>query len=121
MACTITISGRAFPCKTGIGGIKHIYVAAWSDDMWEAIGATTAGVVDDAASAVTLYKFEVAKNSGSMEQTINSSIENGNVYFTQVVTAVMPLLDAASNAAMYELIKGRTAVVVEDEYKASDK
>lgn len=111
MACSLTISGRAFPCKTGIGGIKRAWIANWDNVTWDAIAS---GAVAGVTGATTFYGFELTKNSGSFQQTVNSSIENGTVFFEQVLTMVMPLLDAASNSELYDLMKGRTAVIVQD-------
>lgn len=111
MACSITINGRAFPCKTGIGGIKQVWIAEWTDGMWDAVSS---GSIPDASSAVTFYGFELTKNSGSLQQTINSSMENGTIFFSQVVTAVLPILTAADNAELYDLMKSRVSIIVED-------
>ena len=111
MACSITINGRAFPCKTGIGGIKRVWAAAYADDLWEAIAA---GAVADAAASLTMRSFELTKNSGSLEQTVTSSVENGTIFYSQVVTMVMPVLTPAANAEISDLLSARVALVVED-------
>lgn len=112
MACSLTITGRAFPCKTGIGGIKKVWVAAFGVD-WDAIsGGSVAGLAG--TSTATLFSFELTKNSGSLQQTVNSSIENGTVFFEQTLTMVMPIIDASSNDELYELMKGRLSVLVQD-------
>lgn len=41
-------------------------------------------------------------------------MENGTIFFSQVVTAIMPILDANSNSELYDLMKSRLAIVVED-------
>ena len=111
MACSITINGRAFPCKTGIGGIKKVWAAAWTDGMWDAI---VDGGVADSTDALTMRSFELTKNSGSLQQTITSSVENGTVFYSQVVTMVMPLITANSNHEIRELLSARVALLVED-------
>lgn len=111
MPSCVTINGRAFPCKTGIGGIKQVWIAEWQEGLW---GALSAGEIADAAVSVTFRSFELNKNSGSLAQTINASMENGTVYFSQVVTMVMPIIDANSNSELAGLAQGRLAIVVED-------
>ena len=111
MPCTITITGRAFPCKTGIGGIKKVWAAQWVDGLWDPIAA---GTVPGATVATTFLPFELTKNSGSLQQTVTSSVENGTVFYSQVVTMVMPLINAASNAELAELMSARVALIVED-------
>jgi len=111
MACSLTITGRAFPCKTGVGGIKRVWVSAYADQDWTAIAN---GAVTGVTTGQTLFGFELTKNSGSLQQTVNSSIENGTVFFEQTLTMVMPLIDASSNDELYELMKGRLSVLVQD-------
>jgi hypothetical protein len=111
MPCTLTIAARSFPCKTGIGGIKHIYVANYNSVTWDAI---VSGAVAGVTGATSFYRISPTKNSGSLVQTITSSIENGTIFFSQLVTLNLPLLSAADNANLYELMKGRCAVIVHD-------
>ena len=111
MACTLTIAARAYPCKTGIGGIKHIYVANYNLVTWDAI---VAGAVAGLTGATSFYRITPAKNSGSLVQTITSSVENGTIFFSQLATLNLPVLSAADNANLYELMKGRVSVIVHD-------
>ncbi len=111
MACSITISGRAFPCKDAIGGVKRIYVKEFDSDDW---GAVTAGAIDDAASAVTLYSFEVTKNSSYFTETVTASVENGTVFYAQEISVTLPKQVAADTAELYDLAKGRLCILVQD-------
>jgi hypothetical protein len=111
MPCGITIAGRLFPCKTAIGGVKQVWICEWSDNFWE---APVAGNVADSASAKTLKNFEIAKNSGSFTQTVTSSIENGTIFYSQVLEITLPVLSATASVAVHDLLKTRLAVVVQD-------
>lgn len=111
MACSITINGRAFPCKTGIGGIKRVWAAQWTDGMWDAI---LDGAVADSTDSLTMRSFELTKNSGSLQQTVTASMENGTVFYSQVVTMVMPLLTANGNDEISDLLSARVSLIVED-------
>jgi len=95
MACNITVSGRSFPCKDKIGTVSN-------------------GAISDAASAITVYGFELTKNTGSFQQTVTSSVENGTVFFSQVVELTMPNLVADDNEELYDLLKSRLCVIVQD-------
>ena len=110
MACSITISGRSFPCKDKIGGIKRVWIKAFDADDW---GSITAGVIA-AASAITVYGFELTKNSGSFQQTVTASVENGTVFYSQVLELSMPNLVAADNVEIADLLKNRLCVIVQD-------
>lgn len=111
MACSITLTGRAFPCKDAIGGIKRIYVKAFNAADF---GAVTAGAIADAAAAITVYGFEVTKNSSYFTETVTASVENGTVFYAQEVSVTFPKLTAADQSELYELAKSRLCVIVHD-------
>ncbi len=111
MACSITINGRAFPCKDKIGGIKKVWIAQLGDVSWNAVSS---GEIDDASAAVTFRSFELTKNSGSFQQTVTASVENGTVFFSQVLELTLPNLSAGDNAELYDLMKSRLSVIVQD-------
>tara|TARA_R100000353_G_scaffold157194_1_gene116235 strand:+ start:3356 stop:3871 length:516 start_codon:yes stop_codon:yes gene_type:complete len=110
MACTLTINGRAFPCKDKIGGIKRVWIKQFDADDW---GSITAGVIA-AASAIEVFGFELTKNSGSFQQTVTASVENGTVFYSQVLELSMPNLVAADNVEIADLLKNRLCVIVQD-------
>lgn len=111
MACTLTINGRAFPCKDKIGGIKRVWIKQFDAADW---GTVANGAISDAAAAITVFGFELTKNSGSFQQTITSSIENGTVFYSQVVELTMPNIVAADNEEIADLLKNRLCVIVQD-------
>ena len=110
MACSLTINGRAFPCKDKIGGIKRVWIKAFESTDW---GTITTGVVA-AGAAIEVFGFELTKNSGSFQQAVNASMENGTVFYSQVVEMTMPNLDAAGNIDVADLLKGRLTIIVQD-------
>ncbi len=111
MACTATIAGRALPCKDALGGIKKVWVAPFSVDMWDVVAS---GAIADAAAALTLKDFDMLKNTGSFTQSVNASIENGTIFYTQVVSCVFSKIVAADIGDFEAMIKGRLAIVVQD-------
>jgi hypothetical protein len=111
MACSITINGRAFPCKDKIGGIKRVWIKSFDAADW---GSVSSGAISDAASAITVYGFELTKNSGSFQQTVTASVENGTVFFSQVVELTLPNLSGGDSAEIYDLLKSRLCVIVQD-------
>ena len=114
MACTLTINGRAFPCKDKIGGIKRVWIKQFDAADW---GATTAGVIasaGDGGSPWVVFGFELTKNSGSFQQAVNASMENGTIFYSQVLEMTMPNLDAAGNIDVADLLKGRLTIIVQD-------
>ena len=110
MACTLTINGRAFPCKDKIGGIKRVWIKEFDATDW---GTITAGVVA-AGTGITVFGFELTKNSGSFQQAVNASMENGVVFYSQVLEMTMPNLLATDNVEVADLLKGRLTIIVQD-------
>jgi len=116
MACDIN-NGRAYPCKDAIGGIKEVL---WVKHSSIDYGDITAGAVSDVDTAPTsggtivLYRWELSKNSGSFQQNVQSSIENGTVYYEQVLTIQTPKLSAIDNAELAEVLKNRLSIIVRD-------
>jgi len=112
MACTLTINGRAFPCKDKIGGIKRVWIKQFDAADW---GSITNGQIAAASSAaITVFGFELTKNSGSFQQTVTASVENGTVFYSQVLELSMPNIVAADNVEIADLLKNRLCVIVQD-------
>lgn len=110
MACSITINGRAFPCKDKIGGIKRVWIKQFASDDW----AQTDGEVVANVSGITLYGFEITKNNGSLQQTVNASVENGTVFYSQVLEMSLPNLTEGDNQEIKDLLSSRLTVLVQD-------
>ena len=86
-------------------------MAAFTDAMWSAI---VAGEIPDSAAALTLKDYVSPKNSSSLTQTVNASVENGTVFYTQVLSLVLNKPVAADITEVQNLAKGRLAIVVQD-------
>lgn len=111
MSCTLTVNGRTLQCKDAIGGIRRVWFKKFDAADW---GTPSDGALAGAAVAITVYPFELTKNSGSFVQTVQSSIENGTVYFEQVVTIQYPKIRAIDNKELADLLKNRVCIIVED-------
>jgi hypothetical protein len=86
-------------------------MAAFADGLWDAV---VAGEIPDSAAALTLKDYVSPKNSSSLTQTVNASVENGTVFYTQVLSLVLNKPVAADITEVQNLAKGRLAIVVQD-------
>ena len=111
MACSLTLAGRGVGCKDALGGIKRIYVSEWTDGFWD---DEVSGEVADATAAETFYTYDMTRGSGSLNQTITSDLAAGTVYFDQVCSVTFNKVAAADIAEISNLVKGRMAVLVQD-------
>lgn len=113
MACTLTLAGRGVGCKDALGGIKRIYVGEWEDGIWEDIASgSVAGL--SGTNTLTVYTYDMTRGSGSLNQTITSDLAAGTVFFDQVCSVTFNKAAAADITEISNLVKGRMAVLVED-------
>jgi hypothetical protein len=95
MACSLTLTGRSLPCRDALGGVKKVWIVttaggtantSFTDDLW----TYDAAVGDVVGKAGTVAKDYVSpKNTSSFTQTVNASVENGTVFYTQVLSLVL--------------------------------
>lgn len=111
MPCSLTLTGRAFPCNKGLGGIRRIWVKAFDPADFP---QPSAGVIANSSQDVTFYGYDLAKNSGNLTQTINSSPENGTLFYDQALEAVLVSLVGADTAEFHAMLKTRLSILVED-------
>ena len=115
MACSVTVSGRALPCKDSLGGIKQIWIAPYAvSGTVSTYGAVSTGSITDMTAAVVFKNYDMHKNTGSFTQTVNASVENGTIFYTQVVSCVFSREIAADIGDFQDLTKGRVYIIVQD-------
>ena len=92
MACLTLNNGRALPCKKTVGGLKAVYFA----DFGTLGTATITGSEITAFSGTPdFFKFDI-NGTSSLETTINSSKENGSLFYTQTLNLSLLVLDKAT-------------------------
>jgi hypothetical protein len=91
MACDITSGRSSLGCRDNIGGIKAIYILSGS------VSGVTAsnGSISDIAGSGVFYQFSLQKNTGDFTETVNASLENGTVFYTQTINAPFHKLQAS--------------------------
>ena len=115
MACSVTVSGRALPCKDSLGGIKQIWIAPFAlSGVPQTFDAVASGSIADSTAAMVFKNYDMHKNTGSFTQTVNASVENGTIFYTQVVSCVFSREVAADIGDFQDLTKGRVFIVVQD-------
>jgi hypothetical protein len=116
MPCALT-QGYTLDCKDSLGGIKAMWVINHANvtAVTEASGIVSA--ITKAAGKV-FYKYELVKNTGSLTETITSSVENGTVFYAQELSIVLNKLQANTRNEILLLAQSTLMVVVQD---ANDK
>jgi len=116
MPCALT-QGYTLDCKDSLGGIKAMWLINHANvtAVTEASGIVSA--ITKAAGKV-FYKYELVKNTGSLTETITTSVENGTVFYAQELSVVLNKLQANTRNEILLLAQATLMAVVQD---ANDK
>ena len=81
MACNIT-SGFTLGCRDNTGGVRKVYILGGSDGAITDVNRTD-GAISEITGSGTFYTFEQVKQTSNFTETINSSVENGTIFYQQ--------------------------------------
>ena len=109
MACSLTKGRLDFSCKTLVGGISNIYVAAFDAGNFSAITAQKVTIT----ASTSLYQFELLNDGNTFDESNEVAKDAGTSTFTQTGTFVLKGQDDLSQAALQDLANARTQVIVE--------
>jgi len=116
MPCDIT-SGISLQCRDNVGGLKNLYILSGS------ISSITDsnGSISSIAGTGTYYKFELNRNVGDFTETPTPSLENGTVFYDQVVNAAFPKLSASLRNQVQVLTQNpNLSIIIETENGSTD-
>ena len=91
MACDLS-SGFALQCRSNIGGLDSIFILSGSVS---GITEASEGLISDIAGAGVFYEFQLPNNVGSYTETPTPSLENGTVFYSQVVEGAFHKLQSS--------------------------
>jgi len=91
MSCNIS-SGFSLGCRDNTGGIKNIYILSGSVDT---VVEGSEGLISTLSGSGVLYKFELTKNTGDFVETPSVSLENGTVYYDQIINVAFHKLQSS--------------------------
>jgi hypothetical protein len=128
MACSLTLSGRDLPCRDAVGGVAKVWIlyrtqtagpfsGKFVEGMYLAVSSGEIAGVDATAisgSTAFYYDFNGPKNTSTFTQTVNSSAENGNVFYSQVLSLVLSKPVSEDVIELRNLTRGRLSIIVED-------
>lgn len=112
MACALR-SGYALDCKDSAGGIVEIFFIEKENilTVTEASGVVTAMTK---ATGKRFWKWELPKNTGSLNETITGSVENGTVFYASELILVVNKLNVAVRNEIKLLAQNTLVAVVKD-------
>lgn len=122
MACTTITAGRKEPCKDSIGGIKNIYIGAWTPEMRDTImneDGTPNALPINAGSAyfngpISVVRYELRSEGNTYSESAEINDEAGTVIVTQTLTVQLKKFTSGTNFDMVAGMKGLSFVIIED-------
>ena len=114
MSCDLS-KGRLELCKDAIGGIKKVWFANFGATFVLDVDDQVTDINDGAAipGAITLYEYET-KDASNLEETINSSRQNGTTFWAQVLNLVIKKMDKVTRKELKIMAYGQPHVIVQD-------
>lgn len=109
--CVLT-TGRQLDCKDFIGGIRTVLFQAVADYSPTYGGA--GGNILTSIAADTLFRYELAKGTGSFVETIQTAPENGTIFYEGAVNIKLHKLSAADRDEIRLLVRNRLVVYILD-------
>lgn len=116
MACSQILTHITNDPCTSQGGIVKAWLTNFAENIF-AVSADTAGnpvAVTGVSSAVTFYKYEFRKNTGSMTSTLNIDDPNGINYVSTEIVLQFNRQETAKRTGVAALALGGLAGIVKD-------
>jgi len=111
MATCVLTSGIPLACLESTGGVKNVYIGAFSDTTTFTYDADD--VIDTVTSTETFYTFKFRPQTATFSEEGSHSIENGTNFWTQILSMVFHKMDAAKRNNILLLAGTSMHVIVE--------
>lgn len=110
--CPINLAGIASSCETSMGGLKKVYIATYSDNIYTV--DSTAHTISGISTGTTWYEYNFKKGVCSMTSTLNVDNANGVNYVTTELVLQFLKMDTAKRVEVGALCTGDIAVIAQD-------
>lgn len=110
MACDVT-AGRLEPCKT-VGGLKNLYLIPFDSALYNGVTLDADGVITAFSPVVTAFKWEV-RGANTMDETGESSRDNGTVFYSSAGAIQIKAQDAKARKELDVIARGTPFVMTE--------
>ena len=120
MACELTKS-RALDCKDIMSGVKNVYFAQHEDlTITHSAGAITQ-IAGAGSYSTGYFRYRIPKGQANFVETIQSSVENGSVFYEGAITLNLHKLSLDDRNEIKLLAQNRLIIFVELYQQVSGK
>jgi len=112
MSCNL-VSGIQLSCRDNVGGVATAYITDFTNIA--SITKNTGDTITQISGSGTFYEFQLIRTSSQYTETVNASLENGTVFYTQELVTYFAKLSQDKRNILKTLAQSpRLAVVIVD-------
>lgn len=112
MSCNLT-SGILLSCRDNVGGVATAYITDFTNII--SITQNSGDTITAISGTGIFYEFQLIRTSSQYTETVNASLENGTVFYTQELVTYFAKLSQDKRNILKTLAQSpRLAVVIVD-------
>jgi hypothetical protein len=112
MACNLT-AGIQLSCRDNVGGVATAYITDFTNIA--SITKNSGDTITAISGSGTFFEFQLIRTSSQYTETVNASLENGTVFYTQELVTYFAKLSQDKRNILKTLAQSpRLAVVIVD-------
>ena len=112
MSCNLT-SGIQLSCRDNVGGVATAYITDFTNIA--SITKNTGDTITQISGSGTFYEFQLIRTSSQFTETVNASLENGTVFYTQELVTFFSKLEQSKRNILKTLAQSpKLSIVMED-------
>lgn len=114
MSClsSYTLRGVSHDCRANLAGVKRLYLAYWGDVIPQVDYATHTISGYTLAEGAEWFRYELARNSSSLNSVLTKDDASGTRYFTNTISVSFNKIDRAKHLEMMALAGEKLVAVV---------
>ena len=112
MACNLA-GGIQIGCRDNVGGLLTMWITDYTNI--QSVTSDTGSTVTAISGTGTFYEFQLIRQTASLTETVNASLENGTVFYQGELVAYFNKLAQEKRNILKTLAQSqRLAIVIED-------
>jgi hypothetical protein len=112
MSCNLA-AGITLGCRDNAGGVNRVWITDYENVT--SVVKNTGDTITSITGTGVFYEFQLIRTTSEMTETINASLENGTVFYTQELVMFFAKLEQYKRNIIKTLAQSfRLAVIFED-------
>jgi hypothetical protein len=112
MSCNLA-QGITFGCRDNAGGVAKVWITDYDNIL--SITKNSGDTITALSGTGTFYEFQLIRTTSELTETVNASLENGTVFYTQEIVMFFAKLEQYKRNILKTLAQSfRLAVIFQD-------